>query len=63
MRVLVVEDEMDLLSVLSQTLREAGFAVDEASDGQTGLFKAQGADYDAIVPVSYTHLAGDATRN
>jgi len=49
MRVLVVEDEMDLLSVLSQTLREAGFAVDEASDGQTGLFKAQGADYDAIV--------------
>ncbi|MGA2229389.1 MAG: response regulator transcription factor [Tepidisphaeraceae bacterium] len=49
MRVLVVEDEMDLLSVLSQTLREAGFAVDEASDGQTGLFKAQGADYDVIV--------------
>ncbi len=49
MRVLVVEDEPDLLTALAQSLRETGYAVDEASDGRTGLFKAGGADYDAIV--------------
>jgi two-component system, OmpR family, response regulator len=49
MRVLVVEDEIDLLAALAQSLREAGYAVDEASDGPTGLFKAAGMAYDAIV--------------
>ena len=49
MRLLVVEDEPDLLLALSQSLREDGYAVDEASDGNTGLFKAQGTEYDAIV--------------
>jgi two-component system OmpR family response regulator len=49
MRVLVIEDEPDLLSALATALREAGYAVDEASDGTTGLFKAEGAEYDAIV--------------
>jgi two-component system OmpR family response regulator len=49
MRVLVVEDERDLLAALAQSLRESGYAVDEASDGKTGLFKAAGTDYDAIV--------------
>ena len=49
MRILVIEDETDLLSALCQVLREAGYAVDEASEGKTGLFKAAGTDYDAIV--------------
>jgi two-component system, OmpR family, response regulator len=49
MRVLVIEDEADLLSVLGGALREAGYAVDEASDGPSGLYKAEGAEYDAIV--------------
>jgi two-component system OmpR family response regulator len=49
MRVLVVEDEPDLLSVLAQSLREAGYAVDTAADGEDGLFKAQGGQYDALV--------------
>ena len=49
MRILVVEDERDLLEALVQSLREAGYAVDEASDGRNGLFKAVGAEYDAIV--------------
>src|SRR3954466_4203330 len=49
MRVLVVEDERDLLEALAQSLRESGYAVDEASDGRSGLFKAAGTDYDAIV--------------
>jgi two-component system OmpR family response regulator len=49
MRLLVIEDEPDLLFALAQSLREDGYAVDEASDGKTGLYKAQGTDYDAVV--------------
>ena len=49
MRVLVVEDEEDLLSVLVTALREQGFTVDSAADGENGLAKAEGTDYDAIV--------------
>ncbi len=49
MRVLVVEDEPDLLRTIAQVLREDGYAVDEAADGQEGLFKAKSWDYDAIV--------------
>jgi two-component system, OmpR family, response regulator len=49
MRVLVIEDEPDLLSALGQSLREAGYAVDTAVDGEDGLFKAQGGQYDALV--------------
>src|SRR5690242_8289374 len=49
MRVLVVEDEPDLLMVLSQSLREDGYAVDTASDGRDGFMKAKGGHYDALV--------------
>lgn len=49
MRVLVVEDEPDLLSTIAQVLREDGYAVDEAADGQEGLYKATSWEYDAIV--------------
>lgn len=49
MRVLVVEDEPDLARALEQALREEGYAVDGARDGEDGLFKAQAWDYDAIV--------------
>jgi two-component system OmpR family response regulator len=49
MRVLVVEDEPELLRVLAKALREEGYAVDEAADGDEGLFKATSWDYDAVV--------------
>jgi two-component system OmpR family response regulator len=49
MRVLVVEDEPDLLTVLSQALREQGYAVDIASNGRDGLFKASGGQYDGVI--------------
>ena len=49
MRVLIVEDEPDLLASLTQALREDGYAVDGAADGDDGLFKAETYDYDAIV--------------
>jgi DNA-binding response OmpR family regulator len=49
MRVLVVEDEPELLSVIARVLREDGYAVDEAADGEHGLYKATAWDYDAII--------------
>lgn len=59
MRILVVEDEPDLLSGLIQVLREDGYAVDEAADGREGLYKAQVYDYDAIVlDWMLPHLSG-----
>src|SRR6266545_5852046 len=49
MRLLVVEDEPDLLHSLARALREEGYAVDTAAEGEDGLFKAESADYDAVV--------------
>lgn len=49
MRILVVEDEPDLLRSLAQALREEGYAVDTAADGEEGLYKAQNWAYDALV--------------
>jgi two-component system OmpR family response regulator len=49
MRVLVVEDEPDLLRSLLQALREEGYAADGAADGEEGLYKGQNADYDAVI--------------
>lgn len=49
MRVLVVEDEPDLLRVVAATLREDGYAVDTASDGEDALFKAKVWEYDAVL--------------
>ena len=49
MKVLLVEDEEDLLQVIATAFRENGFAVDLADDGVEGLAKAQGADYDAVI--------------
>jgi two-component system, OmpR family, response regulator len=48
-RVLVIEDEPDLLRALVQALREEGYAADQAVDGTEGLFKAEGCEYEAIV--------------
>lgn len=49
MRLLVVEDEPDMLLGLARALREEGYAVDTAADGEEGLFKAESVDYDAVV--------------
>lgn len=49
MRLLVVEDEPDLLSSLARALREEGYAVDTAADGEEGIYKAESSDHDAII--------------
>jgi two-component system, OmpR family, response regulator len=49
MRILIVEDEPDLLSGLARAVRDEGYAVDTAEDGEEGLYKAENWSYDAIV--------------
>lgn len=49
MRLLVVEDDPLLQRTLAATLREEGYAVDLASDGEEGLYKAREWDYDALL--------------
>ena len=49
MRVLVVEDEIRVRSFVERGLREAGFAVDSAVDGDEGLRLGLVNPYDAIV--------------
>jgi DNA-binding response OmpR family regulator len=48
-RVLLVEDHKPLVRSLRRGLEEEGFAVDVAYDGEEGDFKAQSAEYDAII--------------
>ncbi|MFQ6133454.1 MAG: response regulator [Armatimonadota bacterium] len=49
MRVLLVEDYGPLRQALARGLREAGFAVDAAPDGEEGLWYAESNEYDVIV--------------
>lgn len=52
MRLLVVEDEPRLLRSLAKALREEGYAVDTAGNGEDGLFKAENSDYDCMCSTS-----------
>ena len=49
MRVLVVEDEVKMASLLKRGFEEEGYAVDIASDGLTGVWMGTEHAYDAIV--------------
>ncbi|MCW1921383.1 response regulator transcription factor [Luteolibacter arcticus] len=49
MRLLIADDEPDLLRALSQAMREEGYAVDEAADGTEALYKVTEWDYDAVI--------------
>jgi len=49
MRVLVVEDDVDLNRQLTTALKEAGYAVDTATDGEEGHFLGDTEPYDAVV--------------
>ncbi|MCY3662631.1 MAG: response regulator transcription factor [bacterium] len=48
MRVLVADDEEDLVGAIARGLRRDGYAVDEAYDGAEALAKASVVDYDVI---------------
>jgi two-component system response regulator PhoP len=59
MRLLLVEDEIDLRSKLQQRLQDKGFSVDVASDGKSALF--HGSEYPvdlAIVDLGLPDISG-----
>jgi heavy metal response regulator len=49
MRILVIEDEKKVADFIKRGLKEEGYAVDVASDGEDGLFQASEIAYDLIL--------------
>jgi heavy metal response regulator len=49
MRILVIEDEKKVADFIKRGLKEEGYAVDVASDGEDGCFQAMEISYDLIV--------------
>jgi two-component system OmpR family response regulator len=49
LRILVVEDDVDLARQLAAALADAGYAVDLAKDGEEGHFLGDTEPYDAVV--------------
>lgn len=59
MRILVIEDEEKLRLQLSTRLKEAGYAVDMASDGEEGLFIGREYPVDvAVVDLGLPQMSG-----
>ena len=49
MRILIVEDELSLLKIISKRFKEEGYSVDTAKDGKEGLYFAETINYDCII--------------
>ena len=49
MRVLLIEDDLKTAAFISKGLKEAGFAVDHVTDGESGLQMASAEPYDAAI--------------
>ncbi len=49
MRILVIEDDVKIVSYLGKSLKEAGHSLDHAKDGEAGLHLASSQRYDALV--------------
>jgi len=59
MRILVIEDEKKTAAFLAKGLREAGFVVDVAPDGETGLERARARKFELlIVDIMLPHKNG-----
>ncbi len=49
MRVLVIEDDLEAASFLTNALKESGHVADIAGDGESGLEYARNASYDVLI--------------
>jgi len=59
MRILVVEDDVKIASFVIKGLKAAGYAVDHALDGETGLHRALTESYDtAVIDIMLPKLDG-----
>ena len=59
MRILLVEDDLKIAAFIQKGLREAGFVVDHAENGEDGLHLASVEPYDtAIIDIMLPKLDG-----
>jgi two-component system OmpR family response regulator len=59
MRILLVEDDLKIVTFILKGLKEAGFASDHATDGEQGLYMALTEPYDtAIIDIMLPKLDG-----
>ncbi len=49
MRILIVEDDIDIAAFIEKGLKQSGFAVDAVGDGEQGLGLARHNPYDAMI--------------
>jgi len=48
-RILIIEDEIDVIGVYKEVLVEAGYNVDEAKDGDSGMQKIKEGNWDILL--------------
>lgn len=59
MRILLVEDDPKIATFVKKGLKQAGFAVEHAADGEEGYYMATASQYDAaIVDIMLPKLDG-----
>ena len=49
MKILLIEDEVDLSNMIAKGLRKSGYAVDAAYDGEEGMYYYELNEYDLII--------------
>ena len=49
LRILIIEDDIQLNNIISKHLREAGYAVDCCFDGENGLYYMESTEYDCVI--------------
>ena len=48
-KLIIIEDDPFLLSILAEKLKEAGFGIETAIDGEDGLNKIKAGDFDLVL--------------
>jgi len=48
-KLIIIEDDPFLLSILAEKLKEAGFSIEMAADGEDGLNKIKSEDFDLVL--------------
>jgi len=48
-KLIIIEDDPFLLSILAEKLKEAGFGIEMAADGEDGLNKIKSEDFDLVL--------------
>lgn len=49
MRLLIIEDDMEIVSFITKGMKQEGFTVDHSGDGEEGLHMAETSTYDAAI--------------